>query len=74
MPPIKSVPGVAEQERLLERTRADLRAEQVLQMKPDVPAWRKYLGEQFLMSLQAEIKLRRKGLAYTKGLPAKGSQ
>ena len=29
-------------------------------MKPDVPAWRKDLGEQFLMSLRAQIKLRRK--------------
>ena len=74
MPPIKSVPSVAEQERLLERTRADLRAELILQMKPDVPAWRKDLGEQFLMSLRAEIKLRRKGLAYTKGLAANSSQ
>jgi hypothetical protein len=64
----KSVPSVAEQERLLERTRAELRAEQVLQMKPDVPAWRKDVGEQFLMSLRAEIKLRLKGLAYYKRL------
>ena len=56
----KSVP-MAEQERLLEKTRADLRAERILQMKPDVPAWRKDLGEQFLTSLRAEIKLRRKG-------------
>jgi hypothetical protein len=63
MSPIKAVPSVAEQERLLEKTRADLRAEQILQMKPDVPAWRKDLGEQFLMSLRAEIKLRLKGLA-----------
>ena len=45
MSPIKAVPSVAEQERLLEKTRADLRAEQILQMKPDVPAWRKDLGE-----------------------------
>ena len=60
----KSVPSVAEHERLLERTRA----EQILQMKPDVPAWRKDLGEQFLMSLRAEIKLRLKGLAYYKRL------
>ena len=47
---------------------------QVLQMKPDVPAWRKDLGEQFLMSLRAEIKLRRKGLAYTKRMAANGCQ
>jgi hypothetical protein len=31
-------------------------------------------GEQFLMSLEAEIKLRRKGLAYTKRMAANGSQ
>jgi hypothetical protein len=64
----KSAPSVAEQERLLERTRADLRAELILQMKPNVPAWRKDLGEQFLMSPRADIKLRLKGLAYYKRL------
>jgi hypothetical protein len=32
------------------------------------------LGSQFEMSLRAEIKLRLKGLAYTKRLAANGSQ
>jgi hypothetical protein len=70
----KSVPSVAEQERLLQLTREELRAEQVLQMKPDVPAWRKDIASRNEMSLRAEAKLRRKGLAYTKRMAANGSQ
>ena len=40
----KSAPSVAEQERPLERARADLRAEQILQTRPHVPHWRKGWG------------------------------
>ena len=67
----RPIPSVAEQERLLEITRADLRAEQILQMRPDVPAWRKDIASQNEMSMRAEVKLRRKGLAYTEAI---GSQ
>ena len=70
----RPIPSVAEQERLLEITRADLRAEQILQMRPDVPAWRKDIASQNEMSMRAEVKLRRKGLAYTKRLAPNSPQ
>jgi hypothetical protein len=55
---------------LLERARAELRAEQVLQLRPDVRAWRKDMATQHEMSLRAEIKLRRKALAYYRRIEA----
>jgi hypothetical protein len=33
----KPTPSLAEQERMLEKTRAELRAEQIFQMSPDLP-------------------------------------
>jgi hypothetical protein len=62
----KPIPSVAEQERLLAITRAELRMEQILQMRPDVAAWRRDIASQNEMSLRAEVKLRLKGLAYYK--------
>jgi hypothetical protein len=51
-----------------------MRAEQILQMRPDVPAWRKDIASQNEMSMRAEVKLRRKGLAYTKRLAPNSPQ
>jgi hypothetical protein len=61
---------LAELEVLLETARAELRAEQVLQLRPDVRAWRKDMAIQHEMSLRAEIKLRRKALAYYRRIEA----
>jgi hypothetical protein len=66
----KPVPTIAEQEHLLQRTREELRAEQILQMRPDVQPWRKGIASQHEMSLRAEIKLRLKALAYYRRLVA----
>jgi hypothetical protein len=68
--PRPSIPSLAELEVLLERARAELRAEQVLQLRPDVRAWRKDMATQHEMSLRAEIKLRRKALAHYRWLGA----
>jgi hypothetical protein len=62
----KPTPSLAEQERMLEKTRAELRAEQIFQMSPDLPAWRRDIASQNEMSLRAEVKLRRRALAYYK--------
>jgi hypothetical protein len=62
----KPTPSLAEQERMLEKTRAELRAEQIFQMSPDLPARRRDIASQNEMSLRAEVKLRRRALAYYK--------
>jgi hypothetical protein len=68
--PRPSVPSLADLEVLLERARAELSAEQILQLRPDVRAWRKDMAAQHEMSLRAEIKLRRKALAHYRWLGA----
>jgi hypothetical protein len=47
MPLPKSGLSLAEQEILLKTARSELREEQMLQARPDVPAWRKNLAAQF---------------------------
>ena len=68
MPPPKSALSLAEQELLLKKARSELREEQMLQARPDVPAWRKNLAAQFEVSLRAEVKLRKKALVFYRKL------
>jgi hypothetical protein len=68
MPLPKSVLSLAEQEILLRKARSELREEQLLQARSDVPAWRKNLAAKFEISLRAEVKLRKKALVFYRKL------
>ena len=52
----------------MKKARSELREEQMLQTRPDVPAWRKDLAGQFEMSPRTEVKLRKKALVFYRKL------
>jgi hypothetical protein len=68
MPLPRSILSLAEQELLLKKARSELREEQMLQTRPDVPAWRKNLAARFEASLRAEVKQRKKALLFYRKL------
>jgi hypothetical protein len=68
MPLPKSVLSLAEQELLLKKVRSELREEQMLQTRADVPAWRRDLAAQFERSLRAEVKLRKRAVVFYRKL------